>query len=179
MDDKPADNKTFADLMRSLKDYDDGIIILSNQEAGAVIGDISNKVDALADLNTRFKAEEDRVDGIIKEFQEKKKQIQNAHKRFKEYIVYSMEASQATKVPGELYSLSIQSRSYIKPQQIEISTDLYVTLNLQKDGVVKREYSFDSKAFAALCDENPEVLAQYGETTVSTFPMFRAKKGIQ
>ena len=174
----PKATRTFTELISHLDQSDGSMASLSQEDLENLIGDVSTKVDSLADVLTRMKSEQQRLADIANEFTEKKRVIANAEKRLKDYIIFSMKKAKFDKLPGNRYTLSFRKRVTIKPADREIGSETYMDLNARLDGVVKRSYSFDSAKFKELCNDSPDVLEKYGQLLMIEYPQFTVKKGI-
>lgn len=174
-----SENKSLNSILTLLAAVDDGMIELSQSDMAETLGSLKDKVDGIYEVISRMKSEQDRLKSEIDNFTAKKKALENAEQRLKDYVVFAMDQDGNVKLQGNRYTLQMQSRELIKVKPFtSLSTTQYVELNTLSPGVVKREYKFDTTLFKKLAAERKEVLDSYGEVSKTTFPVFRVRKEI-
>jgi hypothetical protein len=160
-----------------MQDFDDDISELTIEEFTELVHeDLPNKIDGCKHHIDVLDSKELFLKDRIKELTDAKKQVENAKKRFKEYLVFAMKSKKVDKVKGKLFNLAIQSRKSLSPQEFELTTDHFIELNTISEGCVKRSYSFDSAMFKKMCEKHPEIKDKYAVEKTSSFPMFRVRK---
>jgi len=171
-------NRSLNGLLTVINLVDEGMIELPQSILTETIGCIKDKVDSIQEVLSRMKSEQERLKAEAEYFTQRRKELENAEKRLKEYIVYCLEKGGSEKLQGNRYTLTLQNRETIKAKDTEIGSDAYIELNSLKPGVVKRQYSFDSHQLKALAIENSSVKSKYCEVSKTKFPMFRVRKGL-
>ena len=169
--------KTFNEYLSIMNDFDDDLSELTIEEFTQMVHeDLADKIDDCKNHIDTLESRELFLKERIRELSEAKKQIENAKKRFKEYLTFAMDSKDIKKVQGKTYNLAIQSRVSVTPKVFAIDDDLFTAFNSMQDGMVKKTYSLDSKAFKAHCKENETFKEMYAEENETSFPMFRVRK---
>jgi chromosome segregation ATPase len=170
--------RTLNALLQDLTSVDEGMLDMSRSALAETVGEIKDKVDALQEVLSRMKSEQDRLKLEADLFTQKRRELENAEKRLKEYITFCLENGGSEKLVGNRYTLSLQSREFIKAKAIELTSAMYIEINSLRPGTVKREYSFDASQLKTLASENESIKSAFCDVTKSTYPMFRVKKGV-
>ena len=143
-----------------------------------IIGEIlPEKVDNIYSVLGSYSAEIDRITGIIAEFQQTKRSLQNGMDRLKEYIVYSMESTGTKKLPGDRYTLSLVARESYEWDDRELFTEDFIALNQAMPGMVKRSFTLDKNVAKEYAKANPTSNLLWTKVT-KPFIQFCVKKGV-
>lgn len=172
------ESRSLNGLLTCLALVDEGMIELPQSVLAETIGEIRDKVDNLQEVLSRMKSEQERLKLEAEAFTQKRRELEHAEKRLKEYITFCLENGGSEKLVGNKYTLSLQSREFIKAKPIELTSSVYIELNCLKPGVVKREYTFDAGQLKSLAMEDEAIKNKYCDVTKTTYPMFRVKKGV-
>ncbi len=124
---KKKPRRSFEEFCRIMKEFDEDILDMTIEEFSELVNeDLPKKVDGCKEhldyMDMRFDFLKKKKD----DFAAAQKVIDNAKKRFKEYMVYAMENGKVEKVKGGSYNLSLQSRKTVSPKDFEINTDIYM-----------------------------------------------------
>jgi len=166
------------DITRIMNQLDNELCELSESEVSEIVGEIlPEKVDNLYSVLTSYQAEIERITGIITEFQQTKKSLQNGMSRLKEYIVYSMQSTDTKKLPGDRYTLSLVERDSYEWSDRELFTEDFIALNQAMPGMVKRSFSLDKNIAKEFAKANPTSNLLWTKVT-KPFVQFRVKKGV-
>ena len=171
-----GEKKTFYGLMQTLQDVENEMIDLDPQQIKELLGDIKGKVDGVYEWITRLDAERERLAENIRKLQARKKAVENAKDRFKEYIGYTLTANDTPMLMGNLWSVSAKAKESIKAKKdIELSTMDYIEANKAGD-VIKREYKFDAAALKKAYEAEPEKFGKWVEKETKNVVRFTARK---
>jgi hypothetical protein len=173
------ENRSLNGLLTVISLVDEGMIELPQSILVETIGSIKDKVDGIQEILSRMKSEQERLKIEAEHFTQRRRELENAEKRLKDYVVFCLENGGSEKLQGNRYTLTLQKRETLKARpNIELGSDLYMELNMLRPGTVKREYSFDAHQLKALALENDMVKDKFCEISKTTFPTFRVKKGL-
>lgn len=163
----------FDQLLSKLNEADEAMEALSKEDFDQLIGDIKDKIDGIKYFISKCDAEEKRLDDIIKEFQDKKKSVQNSSKALKKWATDCMIKNGTDLMHGEKFTIRIQSReSLIINENIELDAKAY----LKYKGLVKRKYEWDKTAVKQAIKSNK--FENVGELIKNKHSVFRARKGV-
>lgn len=115
------------------------------EEVEVVWSEVKQKVDYIYDLCSRWEYEAKRQKDIAKEFMQAAKVLENKRARLLAYVENAMIANNATKLPGERFSISVGMRTAYKyPEHEPVQDDLkehpnYVRQKLEWNKVALKE----------------------------------------
>ena len=168
--------RTFYGLMERLQDAENGMIELTPDEIKELLGDIKGKVDGVYEWVSRLDAEKERLADSIKKLQARKKAVENAKDRFKEYIGYTLTANDTPMLMGSMWSISAKPQEFIKAKKdLELSIMDYIDANRSGD-IVKREYKLDSAALKKAYEAEPEKFSKWVDKETKNVVRFSARK---
>jgi chaperonin cofactor prefoldin len=170
---------TLFNFLQRLQDYDNDISDLSEDDIKELIGDIRDKVDSCKDFLTSCESRVTELSSKIDELRSAKTSIENTIKNFKNYLVYAMKENQTPKLQGNYYTLSMQERKTYDFKFDQITTDMFLDLNIKRPDTIKQEYKLSKTNFKQLCDNDPEIKEKYANESVNSFSTFRVKKGVK
>jgi len=134
--------KSFNEYLQIMNEFDDDISELTIEEFTEMVHeDLAAKIDGCKNHIDTLELRELFLKERINELSVAKKQIENAKKRFKEYLTFAMNSRDIKKVQGKTYNLAIQSRVNVTPKMFDIGDDLFETFNELNEGMVKKTYS--------------------------------------
>ena len=112
----------------------------------------------------------------IDELTAARRTIENQIKAYKKYLVFSMQSTGTTKMPGNLYSISVQSRQTVKPVDCDLTAQEYIDINMLQPGTVERIFKFNSSNFKKLAKNDATFAQAYANTEETAFVQFRTNK---
>ena len=159
-----------------MEDFDNDVEEISQQDFQEALGELPDKIDGCKDfinvLESRMIVHQREIEyhsAIIKTFN-------STLTSFKKYLTNTMINLEVDKLQGEKHVLSLGRRTSLKFKDIEIDSDVYVSLNMLASHTVKRSYSINALGFKKLCEKNPEIKDKYAVESTSTFPQFRINR---
>jgi len=168
--------KSFYKILKLMQEFDDQTLDISEEEFKEIVEELPTKID---DCKYFINSLESRIAVIHREISdlgEIKTAMMNTLKSFKRYLSNTMINMEVDKLPGEKHVLSLARRSTVKFKDIEIDSDIYLSLNMLSPYTVKRTYSINADGFKKLCENNQEIKEKYATEIVSTFPQFRLNR---
>ena len=159
-----------------MRDFDDGIADIPMEDFAEIIGELPGKIDDCKEFINSIESRLAVVQRDISDLTDIKTSMTSTLKNFKKYLATTMETMEVDKLKGEKHVLSIGRRTTINFKDIEINSEVYMSLNMLAPHTVKRAYSINAAGFKKLCEKNPEIKDKYATEIVSTFPQFRLNR---
>lgn len=163
-------------MLETLRHLEDNISNMTPEEIKVLLGDIKNKVDNTHEVITRMESEEIRLKESAQALSDRARTIKNTISRLKNYCVFAMKADDTTMLVGKHFDLKLNQRTTPTVKDLNITADMYLDLNSIKDGLVKREYSFDKRLMKELFKTSPELMNDYIFQKVSESVSFKPHK---
>lgn len=178
---KLNEKQTFSELIRRLTDEDDcdGSSTMSDHEYEALIGQVTDKVDALRTVLTKIEAESERLGKLKKEFELAQSQVDKKYERLKNYIIQVMASNNQMSLSGEKFKVS-----YVKCEQKRIverapTEDEYFQISAKWPTAVRRILEWDKNEIKRIAKtENPEELKGLWYDSYSKTIKWRANKNV-
>ena len=168
--------KSFYKILKIMEDFDNEVEEISQQDFQEAVGELPDKIDGCKDfinvLESRMIVHQREIEyhsAIIKTFN-------STLTSFKKYLTNTMINLEVDKLQGEKHVLSLGRRTSLKFKDIEIDSDVYMSLNMLAPHTVKRAYSINALGFKKLCEKNPAIKDKYAVESTSTFPQFRINR---
>jgi len=172
----PQKKKSFYKILKIMEDFDNEVEEISQQDFQEALGELPDKIDGCKDfinvLESRMIVHQREIEyhsAIIKTFN-------STLTSFKKYLTNTMINLEVDKLQGEKHVLSLGRRTSLKFKDIEIDSDVYMSLNMLAPHTVKRAYAINATGFKKLCEKNPEIKDKYAVESTSTFPQFRINR---
>ena len=168
--------KSFYKILKIMEDFDNEVEEISQQDFQEAVGELPDKIDGCKDfinvLESRMIVHQREIEyhsAIIKTFN-------STLTSFKKYLTNTMINLEVDKLQGEKHVLSLGRRTSLKFKDIEIDSDVYMSLNMLAPHTVKRSYSINALGFKKLCEKNPDIKDKYAVESTSVFPQFRINR---
>lgn len=165
--------KSFNGLMTALYESENDMLELTPEQIAEILGDLKDKVDGMHDWLGRLDAEKDRLTKDIATLQARKKAVENAKVRFKEYIAFTMANNDTPKLFGNTWSVSCKPQTFVTVKKdIDITTSEYLEL----DGLIDRTYKLNSTEVKKAYKADPERFSKYVNVEDKNVVRFTAKR---
>ena len=102
--------KSFNQLMETLRQAEDDLINLTNEEMAEIFGDLKSKVDGVYNWESKLKFDIIRVSEDIKKLTERKRTLEGSLKRFRDYMVFVLESNDTPMLKGEMWDIKLRKR---------------------------------------------------------------------
>ena len=165
-------------ILRHMADFDDDSSDLSQEDFEEIVGTLPDKVDSCKDFIDSTEGRIAVLQRQIDDLKSTKDSLSNTIKNFKKYLDFTMSNLEVNKLQGDKYSLSRSERKTIDFVPNQITTEMFIELNIQKANTIERNFKLNKTNFKQLCSSHPDLLAKYGKESVNSFVQFRAKKGV-
>ena len=171
-------NESFNQMLTKLRELEDQLVDLSNDDLKILLGDIKDKVDGVQLWESKLKAEIERVADEIRLLKERKQTMENSLKRFREYLVFTLKANETPMIKGQIWDIKLRKRKLIKPKDVDITSTDYLKLNHGEGRpVIDRVYKWNVSALKTAYTVEPETFKDYVVETETEFIQFTATKG--
>jgi len=148
-------------MLETLRQVEDSLVEMTDEEVKALLGDVKGKVDSIYEVITRMLAEEIRLKEAAAALTARARNMKNSVARLKSFCVYAMKADGTSELMGKNFDVKLNKRVTPTVKDLNITPDIFMELNEVKEGLVKREYSFDKKAMKDLFKASPEKIGEY------------------
>jgi len=163
---------TLVDMLNTIHELEDGLIHLTDQEIGVLVGDVQGKIDSIREVLSRMESEENRLAQDIKELQARKRSSANSRKRLKQYVLNTMDCSNLKGLSGKVWDLKIQERKkWITREAANMSDYMDLGPNL-----VRRTFEFCHTSLVNAYKADPEKYQDYVILGKSEFLKFSPHK---
>jgi len=162
---------SFNEMLIAMEQAEEGLIALDQEEMKDLVGDIRDKTDAIHEVLQRMEYEENRLAENIKKLQDRKKQIKEAQKRLKDYVIYCLERSDMPAVYGKVWDLKIVKR---KITGIRPITDDDAR---KHQDLIEFSWKWDRSKVLEKAKEGHEVAKSLVEESETRYLSFSAHKG--
>jgi len=163
-------------MLETLRHLEDNLAEMTPEEIKVLLGDIKTKVDNTQEIISRMEAEEARLKESATALTDRARDIKNTVTRIKNYCLFAMKADDTTELVGKHFDLKLYKRTTPTVKDLNITPDMFLELNEIKDGLVKREYSFNKRAMKDLFKTSPELMDEYIFQKVSESISFKPHK---
>lgn len=171
-------SESFNQMLSKLRELEDELVDLSNDDLKTLLGDIKDKVDGVQLWESKLKAEIARVAEEIRVLQDRKRTMENSLKRFRDYLVYTLKVNETPMIKGKVWDIKLRNRKLIKPKDIEITSTDYLKLNHGEGRkVIDRVYKWNVSALKTAYTVEPETFKDYVTATETEYIQFTATKG--
>lgn len=162
------------DMLIMLKEAEDELIELTDEDLAELLGDLRGKVDAIREVMSRMEATEAFLGEEIRQITARKKSLTASRERFKAYMLQTMNGHQFKQLPGERYDMKVISRKSYKATMAPTAAEY---LELQADEVVKKTttYAFDHARLTKAFKADPEKFAPYMSEGTSQYIKFNLR----
>ena len=166
---------TFNDMMDRLYEVENELIDVTDEDLTQMLGDVRGKVDGLKDWLDKLDFEKDRISEQIRKLQNKKKSIQNAKERYREYIAMVMIKNETPELFGESHRVTCKKQTgSVLRENVEITTMDYV--NLKDMGVIERQYKVNARRAKEEFEKDPNTFGKFIEKVERNVIRFSFKK---
>jgi len=172
-----SEKLSFYSMMEKLYEAENELIAITDEEIKELLGDLKGKVDGMKDWIDKLDSEAVRLGVLVKQFQGKKKAVENAKDRFKKYIGQTMISNETPVLFGATYNISSKNQTFTKiKKNIDISTLDYAAF---KEMGIEREYKINSTVLknAVKKEGAPEGLSKFIEVETKPVVRFSIRKG--
>lgn len=172
---EPKPKLTLAELLYRLNAADSGLLDLSIDDLGETAADLATKVDSYKYVDDKFDAEIARLGERIKELSAAKQSLMKNKARLREFMAVHMLRNEFTKLPGEVYAVSLTKR---KDVELSLGTDPDAIAYRNYPGFVTRSYSWDKTAVKKAILDGAEGFATFGTVVEKASVRFTIRKDI-
>lgn len=177
MEKQEEKKKSFLKLLQKLQEFDSEVMEIDPKEIKELVGDvIPDKVDNCREFLLELESRAEIYKKKIDELAAAKKTIENQIKSYKRYLAFSLQSTGTTKMPGNLYSISLQTRKNINPVECDLTAQEYIDINLLQPGTVERVFKFNLQNFKKLAKNDATFAQVYASEDETAFVQFRTSK---
>lgn len=171
------EGETLWQMMERLRWHEEGQEDVTDEEIKDLLGEIKNKADGYRHVDSKFKAEIQRLGEIIQEFQRQKKYVEASYERFKGRAVGILKEFDSPEVYGDMYTMKLRKSKAVEILATELTMADYLKISKSFPHCVKREYKWDRvEARKALESDTDGVLGEYCKIVENDNLAFGIKK---
>jgi ribosomal protein L29 len=134
---------------------------------------LSEKVDNTARWHDHIKNKIEVMKSEIASMQKSKKEYENALKNLREFLAWKMDSLDIPVLAGNLKRMVIVRKPYVKPREMELTSQHFLDLNDGEYDIVGRQYSWNRSALKAAYETNKEAYEKYVETGITSYIQFK------
>lgn len=174
MSEQPTEEKkdTLLSLLSDLEDADNGLVEFDPEKHRDMLITTELKIDAYKYVMMKYESRIEEINAEIKELTEIKRSLERKSESMKKALLWVLQQKGIEKFPGVKYVISVISKA-----KIVLDTEPNPAYYLNYPELVRREYSWDKRAFDAAFKSNPE-LAGLAHEEKTSYIQFKLKKGI-
>ena len=166
-------------MLETLRQVEDSLVEMTDESVKELLGDVKGKVDSIYEVITRMQSEEVRLKEAAAKLTDRARNMKNSVARLKSFCLFAMKADGTSELMGKNFDVKLNKRVTPTVKSQNITPDMYMDLNEIKDGLVKREYSFDKKAMTDLFKASPEKIGEYIHLNESESISFKAHRKLK
>lgn len=164
---------TLLSLLTTLEQADAGLSEFNPNEHMEFLLKSELKIDSYHYILKKYESRITEVQAEIDELTSIKKSLQTRREGLKSMLIWVLKAKGLDQVPGVKHVVKLMQR-----KKISILAQADSTLFMKHPDIVKREYSWDKKAFDMAYLKDPQTFGQYASEDKTEYVQFYLKRGI-
>jgi len=167
------ENDTLLSLLSDLENVDNGLLNFNPEEHRELLLKAELKIDAYKYMDVKYDSRIREVADEIKALTEIKRSLESKQTALRKTMIWVFKEKSIDKFSGVKYVASLISKTKISIFRTEPDAPLYFKF----PHLIKREYSWDKRAFDNEFKSNPE-LQNFATEEKSEYITFKLKKGL-